>query len=482
MDQQEIEQLKAMIAADPTKAAKLRKIQADVQNPNKPEYTDWHGAKDAEELATGRSQAFTDLKNIPMGAGAGEGMSFVGGSRPKGPPPRQPTPEEQMTRQQYEEQMRSQGGGPAVNINMQKPTGLITGDVPHHDQPYVPPKEDYSILPRIVPERPTFGSTMKYMGGGLMDAGRSIGGGLSSMGKSLGAGTKSLFDDPQRMALLQGGLSMMDPNTYYDKQGFGSVFTGLNKGLGAAQQGHAGVLARRKAVSDRALVDANARVAEAGGTDRPSSYVQLVNNWRLAKANGDKKLAAIWKDRIDVLRQTGAGSYNTKYQGAVGKTKGEAVGTESVGLQTAEDAYAYTSDLITRMIDHPGMSGVIGWPSVYGLTHMPGTHEADFRALQEQVKGEAFLQAFQSLKGGGHITDIEGEKAEKARVRMDTAQTEAGFKAAMKEYLAVLDKGIARARRQAKGDLTGRPSKFEPRGKTDSEYNPLGLSEDMLSK
>ena len=86
----------------------------------------------------------------------------------------------------------------------------------------------------------------------------SIMGGLRSAGKSAGGYMKSLFNDPQRMAMLQGGLSMMDPNTYYDKDNFGSVFTGLNKGLGAATAGHAGVLARRKAVSDRKLVDAKA--------------------------------------------------------------------------------------------------------------------------------------------------------------------------------------------------------------------------------
>jgi hypothetical protein len=81
---------------------------------------------------------------------------------------------------------------------------------------------------------------------GLMS---QLGGGLKSMGQSMARGTKSLFDDPQRMALLQGGLSMMDPNSYYDKQGFGSIFTGLNRGLGAAQEGHKGVMDRRQAAA-----------------------------------------------------------------------------------------------------------------------------------------------------------------------------------------------------------------------------------------
>ncbi len=41
----------------------------------------------------------------------------------------------------------------------------------------------------------------------------------------------------------------------------------------------------------------------------------------------------------------------------------------------------------------------------------------DFNAMLDQVQGGAFLQAFESLKGGGQITQIEGEKATQAIVR-----------------------------------------------------------------
>jgi hypothetical protein len=121
------------------------------------------------------------------------------------------------------------------------------------------------------------------MGDQVGEAISPVTGALRSAGRSAGGYMKSLFDDPSRMAMLQGGLSMMDPNSYYDKQGFGSVFTGLNKGLGAAQQGHAGVLARRKAVSDRALVDAQAGLAAGGG--KPSADMQ---GYRAAQAQGYK--------------------------------------------------------------------------------------------------------------------------------------------------------------------------------------------------
>ena len=92
----------------------------------------------------------------------------------------------------------------------------------------------------------------------------SIGSGLKSAGRGMGQYAEKLFNDPSRMAMLQGGLSMMNPNSYYDQQGFGSVFQGLETGLGQAQKGMKGVLDRRKAISDQALVDAKAKQERLG--------------------------------------------------------------------------------------------------------------------------------------------------------------------------------------------------------------------------
>ena len=92
-----------------------------------------------------------------------------------------------------------------------------------------------------------------------------LGSGLQSAGKSMGGYAEKLFNDPSRMAMLQGGLSMMNPNSYYDKQGFGSVFQGLQAGLGQAQSGHEGVIARRKAQADIAGVKATAQKNARGG-------------------------------------------------------------------------------------------------------------------------------------------------------------------------------------------------------------------------
>ena len=78
-----------------------------------------------------------------------------------------------------------------------------------------------------------------------------------SMG--LGGYFNDLFNDPARMAMLSGGLTAMDQNSYYDKEGFQSPWTGLRSGLGGAQAGYKSVIDRRKAEADTALAKAKTR-------------------------------------------------------------------------------------------------------------------------------------------------------------------------------------------------------------------------------
>ena len=91
------------------------------------------------------------------------------------------------------------------------------------------------------------------------------------------------------------------------------------------------------------------------------------------------------------------------------------------------------SNLTTELIDHPGLSGVVGMPNMWGLIPFPGTKEADFKARLDQIKGRSFLQAFDSLRGGGQITDVEGIKATNAIARLQSSQTEVEFKKSLKE-------------------------------------------------
>lgn len=93
---------------------------------------------------------------------------------------------------------------------------------------------------------------------------------------------------------------------------------------------------------------------------------------------------------------------------------------------------------------HPGFEGVVGM-GVPGVRLIPGTQAASFDALFRQAEGGAFLQAYESLRGTGQITEIEGSKATSALTRMERSQTEVEFVKAAREFADVIRGAIARA-------------------------------------
>ncbi|MCH7663066.1 MAG: hypothetical protein IH859_04255, partial [Chloroflexi bacterium] len=117
-------------------------------------------------------------------------------------------------------------------------------------------------------------------------------------------------------------------------------------------------------------------------------------------------------------------------------------------------------DLLEKLENHPGLPGLIGLKSASSLfgareTPLAGSPEADALAIVDQISGSVFLEAFQELKGGGHITEIEGEKAEQAIARIKNRdQSEGGYLEAIKDLKAVMQQGLQRQRRAAQGDFS----------------------------
>src|SRR5690606_31957574 len=79
---------------------------------------------------------------------------------------------------------------------------------------------------------------------------------------------------------------------------------------------------------------------------------------------------------------------------------------------------------------------------------VPNTPQAGTVARIEQLQGAAFLQAFETLKGGGQITEVEGKKATDAIARLKRTQNKDDFIAALNDLKAVIQVGLDRARRQ----------------------------------
>lgn len=110
-------------------------------------------------------------------------------------------------------------------------------------------------------------------------------------------------------------------------------------------------------------------------------------------------------------------------------------------------------NLLDQIENHPGLSAVVGAPNPlkggFGAFNIPGSQAADFRTYLDQLGGQIFLDAYQGLKGGGQITEVEGEQAKNAIARMQSAQSEQSFKNAINDYRAVINAGVQRARAAA---------------------------------
>jgi hypothetical protein len=154
----------------------------------------------------------------------------------------------------------------------------------------------------------------------------------------------------------------------------------------------------------------------------------------------------------EAARQRALGESQAKFEVAFPQAKQDT--TQAIGLINDMIGNA-TYDPKTKKVTygdvppHPGFSGAVGFG--IGSRFVPGTDAASFQALFDQVQGGAFLQAFETLRGGGAITEKEGAKATSAKNRMSLAQSEDEFVKAAIEFRDVMNEGLKRAEARASG-------------------------------
>jgi len=86
--------------------------------------------------------------------------------------------------------------------------------------------------------------------------------------------------------------------------------------------------------------------------------------------------------------------------------------------------------------DALGFEGIVrGFASNVGLD----PNVARVNEMIKQVRGDVFLQAFEKLKGGGQITELEGMKAEQAMARLGQMQGYDDYVNALKELRFYVD-------------------------------------------
>jgi hypothetical protein len=139
----------------------------------------------------------------------------------------------------------------------------------------------------------------------------------------------------------------------------------------------------------------------------------------------------------------------------IGKKQAEARFSAQQELPQVVDEARNVTALVDKLVSHPGFKTSVGVKGVTGtLANInpqlaQGSDAADWMALRDQIVGKQFMQAYQTLKGGGQITEVEGRKATEAIARMNTAQSENAFKEAAEEFKGIITAGVERAKKKA---------------------------------
>jgi hypothetical protein len=82
----------------------------------------------------------------------------------------------------------------------------------------------------------------------------------------------------------------------------------------------------------------------------------------------------------------------------------------------------------------------------------------DLKVKVDQLAGTAFLQAFDILRGGGAISEVEGAKATDAIARLSRTQSPPAFKESLNELADIVRRGVAKTA----GDLSALPQPQTP--------------------
>lgn len=128
-----------------------------------------------------------------------------------------------------------------------------------------------------------------------------------------------------------------------------------------------------------------------------------------------------------------------------GKSRAEA----QAELSKVEDNAFSILGMIDSLDNDPYLDSMLG-PVSSRLPNV-SAEAARVQSKMDQIGGQAFLQAFQTLRGGGQISNVEGEKAQAAIARLSTAQSPKDYRDALNELRTIVQSGLDRARRSVSG-------------------------------
>lgn len=148
-----------------------------------------------------------------------------------------------------------------------------------------------------------------------------------------------------------------------------------------------------------------------------------------------------------VTADMGLKAFETAQGAALGRGAGEATASAQVALPGATQISDEIEKQITALKNDPYLPQMLGPID----SRKPNVTEdaARVQGMIDQLKGGAFLQARQMLKGGGAITDFESTRAETAFIRANEAQSVEDFTAALDDFNYFVKQGVAKLAKQA---------------------------------
>ena len=117
-----------------------------------------------------------------------------------------------------------------------------------------------------------------------------------------------------------------------------------------------------------------------------------------------------------------------------GQIKTEKIADIDAAIQGMNNSVAVAEQKIRVLMTHPGLEDAVG--QVNGLKGKLATSKegAEFITLYDELAGQIFLSAFEKLKGGGPITDLEGQKAQAAASNLDRQLDPDSFRRALNTF------------------------------------------------
>lgn len=157
---------------------------------------------------------------------------------------------------------------------------------------------------------------------------------------------------------------------------------------------------------------------------------------------------------------------------ARGTKVGAGAGEAAVDLSGARVSAERTIGLIDDLANDPYLPKMLG-PIDSRLPNVSASSQR-IRAKMDQLQGAAFLEAYNMLRNGGQITEVEGVKAENAMARLRAAQNETDYRSALQDFRDAVETGLAKL--EARSKATTAPASLASPSMNDDEYlKSLGL-------